>query len=287
VASVSTITYLRRDMTDWPETRPSLSIVIPARNECGNIRHALNRLPDFGGAEVEVIFVEGHSTDGTWNEICGVLTEFAANHENKAVVSSHGNVEGVSSISKARLRVLALQQAGIGKADAVRLGLTAATGELVTILDADLTMPPEALADFYEAYCQGRGDFINGDRLTLPMEYGAMRPLNKLGNKFFAWALSNVLDTPLADCLCGTKLFARHDYTRFAAWREDFGEWDPFGDFDLLFPAAMLAIGCVDVPICYAARTYGETNIRRYRDGARLLRMTVRGWRSLKTRRYQ
>ncbi|HJT33890.1 MAG TPA: glycosyltransferase family 2 protein [Pirellulales bacterium] len=176
------------------------------------------------------------------------------------------------------LRVKALQQTGRGKADAVRLGIAHASGDLIAILDADLTTPPESLADFYRAYCEGRGDFVNGDRLTLPMERGAMRTLNKLGNRFFARALSHVLETPLTDCLCGTKLFSRRDYQRLIAWRKDFGDRDPFGDFELLFPAAVLGLGIVNLPIRYAARTYGKTNIRRFRDGARLLGMTAAGW---------
>ncbi|MGH7138297.1 MAG: glycosyltransferase family 2 protein [Pirellulales bacterium] len=255
------VTVLRPVLPEPAGSRPSLSIIIPARNERGNITHALARLPDFGGAGVEVIFVEGHSTDGTWEEIERVVSQY------------RGDCKRAKG-----LRVRALRQTGHGKADAVRVGFAAATCDLLAVLDADLTMPPEALAEFYRAYCDGRGDFINGDRLSLPMEPGAMRPLNKVGNRFFAWALSHVLETPLADCLCGTKLFARHDWQRFEAWRADFGYRDPFGDFDLLFPAAALALGCVNVPVRYAARTYGRTNIRRFRDGARLLAMTLEGW---------
>jgi glycosyltransferase involved in cell wall biosynthesis len=272
------VTILRPVIAEPAGNRPSLSIIIPARNERGNIAQALSRLPDFGGAQVEVIFVEGHSTDGTWEEIERVVAMYAQTEVPHPGPLPEG--EGVQ-----RRRVRALRQTGRGKGDAVRLGFAAATCDLLTILDADLTMPPEALQEFYEAYREGRGDFINGDRLSMPMEHGAMRPLNKLGNRFFAWALSHVLETPLGDCLCGTKLFARHDWQRFAAWRDDFGDRDPFGDFDLLFPAAVLALGCVNVPIHYAARTYGTTNIHRFRDGARLLAMTLAGWWRIKVPR--
>ena len=235
--------------------RPSLSIVIPARNERGNIEHALRRLPDFR-AQVEVIFVEGHSSDGTWEEIERVTRAW----------DRPGPV-----------RVKAVQQQGRGKADAVRLGFSQASGELLTILDADLTMPPEDLTRFYEAYCRGLGDFINGTRLVYPMEGEAMRFLNRLGNIFFARLLSFVLDVRLGDSLCGTKLLTRRDYERFVRWRRDFGEFDPFGDFELLFPAAVLAAGIIDVPVYYRARTYGTTNIRRFRDGATLFRMALTG----------
>jgi hypothetical protein len=235
--------------------RPSLSIVIPARNEKGNIEHALTRLPDFG-ASTEVIFVEGHSSDGTWEEIQRVTNEWNG---------------------RRGLVVRALQQQGRGKADAVRLGFAHAAHEVLTILDADLTMPPEKLTRFYDAYCEGAADFVNGTRLVYPMEGEAMRFLNRLGNMFFAKALSFVLDVRLGDSLCGTKLVSRRDYERFVSWRRDFGEFDPFGDFELLFPAAVLGTGIIDIPVYYRARTYGTTNIRRFRDGATLFRMTLTG----------
>lgn len=240
--------------------RPSLSVVIPARNEKGNIEAAIRRMPDLG-CDLEVLFVEGNSTDGTWEEILRVVDAYRG----RAV------------------RLRALRQTGAGKGDAVRLGFSQATGELLTILDADLTMPPELLGRFYQAYREGHADFINGTRLTYPMEGEAMRFLNRLGNVFFAKALSAVLDTRLGDALCGTKLMTRHDYGRMTDWRRDFGEFDPFGDFEILFPAAVLALGVVDVPIRYRARTYGATNISRFRHGWMLLKMTLVGCCRIKT----
>ena len=241
--------------------RPSLSIVIPARNERGNIESALQRLPDLG-ANVEVLFVEGNSSDGTWEEIGRVVEAW-----------------------RDRVDVRALKQTGRGKNDAVRLGFSEARGELLTILDADLTMPPEKLASFYDAYVAGRADFVNGSRLVYPMEGQAMRFLNHLANLFFARLLSAVLDNRIGDSLCGTKLVARHDYQRFLRWRERFGDFDPFGDFELLFPAASLALGTIDVPVYYRARTYGTTNIRRFRDGLDLLKMAVIGFVKIKVGR--
>jgi glycosyl transferase family 2 len=238
--------------------RPGLSCVIPARNERGNIENALKRFPALD-CEVEIIFAEGHSSDGTWEEI-----------------------ERVTAAYRDRFRIKALQQKGKGKADAVRLGFAEASQPLLTILDADLTMPPEMLARFYRAYCDGLGDFINGSRLTYPMEGEAMRFLNRLANICFAKALSAVLDTRLSDSLCGTKLLTRHDYARMIAWRVDFGDFDPFGDFELLFPSAVLGLGLVDIPVRYAARVYGSTNISRFRDGLQLLRMTAIGFWKIK-----
>ncbi|QWV99045.1 glycosyltransferase family 2 protein [Geomonas nitrogeniifigens] len=237
-----------------PESRrPSLSVLIPARNERGNIENAMKRMPDLG-CDLEVIFVEGHSSDGTWEEILRIKELYGDRYDIKA-----------------------MQQSGKGKKDAVALGFSKARGELLTILDADLTMPPELLHRFYDAYCSGQADFVNGSRLVYPMEGEAMRFLNRLGNTFFAKALSWVLDARLGDSLCGTKLLARHDYRRVLAWREQFGDFDPFGDFELLFPAAQLALGITDVPIRYLNRTYGSTNISRFSHGFMLLKMTLIG----------
>jgi len=232
---------------------PGLSCVIPARNERGNIESALRRFPDLG-CDVEIIFVEGHSNDGTWEEILRVAEMY-----------------------RDRFKIKVLQQLGKGKNDAVRLGFEHATEPLLTILDADLTMPPEMLVRFYDAYRNGMGDFVNGSRLVYPMEGEAMRPLNRLGNIFFAKALSWVLDARLGDSLCGTKLLARHDYRRFIRWREDFGDFDPFGDFELLFPATVLGLGIAEIPVRYLARSYGSTNILRFHHGFQLLRMTMLG----------
>ena len=235
-----------------------LSCVIPARNEKGNIEDALRRFPDLG-CEVEILFVEGHSTDDTWEEIQRVAGQW-----------------------RDRFKIQTLRQRGRGKADAVRLGFAHATGELLTILDADLTMPPEMLGRFLHAYAAGQADFINGSRLVYPMEGDAMRFLNRLGNVFFAKALSRILGVRFGDTLCGTKLLARHDYERMVRWRGDFGDFDPFGDFELLFPAAVLGLDSVDIPVRYRARTYGTTNIRRFRHGFDLLRMTLVGFLRIK-----
>ena len=219
----------------------------------GNIENALKRMPDLG-TKIEVVFVEGHSSDGTWEEIQRVIPLYSS-----------------------KFAIKAFKQSGKGKSDAVRLGFQEATGDLLTILDADLTMPPELLGRFFSAYSTGLADFINGTRLVYPMEGEAMRFLNRLGNIFFAKALSTVLECRLGDSLCGTKLVARHDYARMIEWRKNFGDFDPFGDFELLFPASTLALGTIDIPIRYLARTYGSTSISRFYHGFILLKMTLIG----------
>lgn len=247
------VTVLRPVVTETQQ--PSMTIVIPARNEKGNIEEALLRIPDMTSARTEVIFVEGHSTDGTWEEIQRVLPLY-----------------------ESRFKLAAYRQPGRGKNDAVRTGFSHASSELLVILDADLTMPPELLPRYYDAYCRGLGDFIHGNRLVYQMEGEAMRSLNHLGNVFFAKSLSYVLGIRLGDTLCGTKLFSRNDYARIVAWRERFGDFDPFGDFEFLFAASEMALGVVDIPVRYSARTYGSTNISRFRDGWRLLKMVVSGF---------
>ena len=235
---------------EW-RTRYSVSVVIPARNESGNIRAAVERVPDMG-RHTEIIFVEGNSTDDTWDEINRVAAEY----------------QGRRDIKVAR-------QDGRGKGDAVRKGYGIATGDILMILDADLTVPPEDLPKFYRAIATGRGEFINGVRLVYPMEKGSMRMLNTLGNHFFSSLFSWILETPIKDTLCGTKVMFRKDYLRLAQGRSFFGDFDPFGDFDLLFGAHKLNLRMVDLPIRYRERKYGTTNISRFRHGLLLLKMSA------------
>ena len=227
----------------------SCSVVIPARNEAGNIEPAVLRTPELG-AGTELIFIEGHSKDNTWEEILRVQAKYPDRN------------------------IKAMRQQTTGKGGAVREAFAQATGEILFILDADLTMPPEELPKFYEVLRKSQGDFVNGCRLVYPMEDEAMQFLNMIANKFFGLSFSWLLGQQLKDTLCGTKVFLRSQYELIAKNRAYFGDFDPFGDFDLLFGAAKLNMKIVDLPIRYQARTYGETNIHRWRHGWLLLRMT-------------
>ncbi len=232
------------------DRQPTVSVVVPARNEAGNIENIFRRVPEMG-AGTELIFVEGHSTDDTF----GAIERTAANHPAR--------------------RVKIIRQTGRGKGDAVRAGFAAAEGDVLMILDADLTVPPEDLPRFYEVLRSGKGEFVNGVRLVYPMEAQAMRFFNLIGNKFFAVAFSWLLGQTIKDTLCGTKVLSRQNYELIARNRGYFGEFDPFGDFDLIFGAAKLNLKAVDVPIRYAERTYGETNIARWKHGWLLIRMVM------------
>jgi SAM-dependent methyltransferase len=236
---------------------PTVSVVIPARNEAGNIEAAVRRTPEMGGG-TELIFVEGHSRDETWAEIQRVAAAFPER------------------------KIKILQQQGRGKGDAVRDGFAVATGDFLMILDADLTMPPEELTKFYDVLASGRAEFANGVRLVYPMEERAMQFLNLCANKAFSLIFTWLLGQPVKDTLCGTKVLSRVHYERIAAGRSYFGDFDPFGDFDLLFGAAKLNLKIADVPIRYAERTYGSTNIQRWKHGWLLLRMVVFAARKLK-----
>lgn len=241
-------------------TPPSVSIVVPARNESGNIDSIVNRIPAMGPND-EIIFIEGNSTDDTWQAIL-------------AAQEKYGKTQ----------RIVTAQQEGKGKGDAVRKGFALASNDILMILDADMTVPPEDLPKFYAAIKDGKGEFINGTRLVYPMEKEAMRFCNLLGNKFFAMAFSYVLGQRFKDTLCGTKVISRDNYEKLAANRTYFGDFDPFGDFDLIFGAARMGLKIIEVPISYRERTYGETNISRWRHGAILLAMLVFSARKIKFR---
>lgn len=236
---------------------PTVSVIIPARNEAGNIPAVVDRTPEMG-AGTELIFVEGHSQDDTYSVI---------EHQLRA------HPERIAKLYK---------QTGIGKGNAVRKGFGEASGDILMILDADLTVPPEDLIRFYTAIQSGKGEFINGVRLVYPMEQEAMRFLNMLGNKFFSQMFSWLLGQKIRDTLCGTKVIWSRDYQQLAANRAYFGDFDPFGDFDLLLGAARQNLKILELPIRYRQRVYGDTNISRFRHGLLLLRMVVIAARRLK-----
>ncbi len=230
---------------------PKVTVVVPARNEEGNVPNIIARTPVMG-AGTELIFVEGGSKDDTRGAIERAIAEY----------------QGPLAISL-------YQQTGKGKGDAVRVGFGKATGDVLMILDADLTVPPEELPKFYDVMVQGKADYVHGTRLVYPMESEAMRFLNKLGNIGFSKIFSFMLNQPIKDTLCGTKVLWAEDYARLAANRHFFGDFDPFGDFDLIFGATKLNLKILEIPIRYRDRTYGETNISRFRHGWMLLQMSA------------
>ena len=235
----------------------SISVIVPARNEAGNISAIFKRTPEMGKG-TQLVFVEGHSKDNTFAEIKNKISQ------------------------NPQRQSLLLSQTGTGKGDAVRTGFSHANGEILMILDADLTVAPEDLPRFYEALVNRKGEFINGVRLVYPMEKHAMRFLNLLGNKVFSMIFSYLLGQPIKDTLCGTKVLWKRDYERIVANRHYFGDFDPFGDYDLIFGAAKLNLKIVDMPIRYRERTYGTTNIQRWKHGWLLLKMVGFAARRLK-----
>jgi SAM-dependent methyltransferase len=234
------------------------TVVIPCRNERGNIEAAVQRLPEFG-RRLEILFVEGNSTDATYEECLRIK-------------------EAYSDIRNIRV----LKQPGRGKADAVRKGFEEAAGDVLIILDADLTVPPEAVPKFYAAIASGKGEFVNGTRLVYPMEKGSMQALNLVANRLFAYVFSYLINQRFTDTLCGTKALRKSSYETIAENRSYFGNFDPFGDFDLILGASKQSFKILEIPIHYAARTHGATQISRFRDGFKLVRMVLFAYRKLK-----
>jgi glycosyltransferase involved in cell wall biosynthesis len=210
----------------------------------------MQRVPGIG-TSTEIVFVEGGSRDGTREEIKEVVRE------------PH------------KIATRLVPQSGVGKGNAVRDGFAAADNDLLMILDGDLSVRPEELPGFYRVWANGTAEFVNGSRLVYDVEPGAMRFANMVGNKVFSLLLKAIMGQQVKDTLCGTKVLDRHSYERVAAGRSYFGEFDPFGDFDLLLGAARLNLKIADYPIRYQPRAYGETNISRWRHGLLLLRMTL------------
>ncbi len=239
------------------DVEASVTVVVPARNEKGNIENAIKRTPAFGTSQ-EFIFIEGNSTDNTYEEMERVKTAYPGKN------------------------IKLMKQTGKGKGNAVREAFDAATGDILMILDADLTMPPEELPKFYDALRYNKGEFINGCRLVYPMEKNAMRFLNLLGNKFFGWFFSYLLSQRLKDTLCGTKVLYRKDYETIKANRAYFGDFDPFGDFDLLFGAAKQNLKMTEIIIRYKDREYGSTQISRFKHGILLFQMSFFAARKIK-----
>jgi ubiquinone/menaquinone biosynthesis C-methylase UbiE len=248
---------LARPILDPSPGATSATVVIPCRNEAGNVGPAIERLPRFCD-DLEIVFVEGHSGDNTVSEI-------------ERVIEKHPELD-----------IKLVRQDGKGKADAVRKGFDIARGEILMVLDADLTTPPEDLPKFYDAITGGKGELIMGSRLVYPLEHDAMRTLNILGNKIFSLLFSWLLNQRVTDTLCGTKVISRSHYDKIKQGRAYFGEFDPFGDFDLIFGAAKLNLKIVEIPVRYHARTYGSTQISRFRHGWLLVRMVTVAWRKLK-----
>lgn len=245
---------------DRPANEYSVSVIIPVKNEKDYIEEAVTRTPNMG-LHTEIIFVDGHSTDGTKEKIQEII-----------------------ELEKGNKDIKFIEQKGKGKGEAVRTGFDYAAGDVLMILDCDLTVPPEDLFKFYKALEEGKGEFVNGSRLVYPMEEEAMRTLNLIGNKFFALSFTFLLGLKIKDTLCGTKVLKKSDYNEIAVQRGYFGEFDPFGDFDLLFGAAKNNLKIIELPVRYKKRVYGETKISRFSHGFLLLKMVLFGFLKFKLR---
>ncbi len=234
------------------------SVVVPCKNEEGNVPAIVPRVPEMG-AGTEIVFVDDRSDDAT---AARVRDAIAAHPER---------------------RIRLVDGPGEGKGAAVRAGMAVATGDVLMILDADMTVMPEDLPAFFEAVTENRGELVMGTRLVYPLVGQAMRTANVLGNRAFALAFSFLLEQRITDTLCGTKVVMRHHYDALLATRVLFGDVDRWGDYDWIFGAARNNLRIVELPVHYVERVAGETKMRRrLRNALVMLRMCGVALRRLK-----
>jgi len=224
----------------------SKSILIPAKNEEGNLHELISRIPDFD-SKFETIIICGPSKDNTLEKALQLKNLFLQKN------------------------IKVLEQSQNGKANAIWEGMENCNNDLIAILDSDLSVDPETLPFFFEIIENGYADFVNGTRLIYKMEKGAMRSLNKFGNRIFQFLISKLISVKLTDSLCGTKVFKKSNIDFIKKWQNNMIFKDPFCDFDLIFSAAYSSKKIVEFPVHYRTRTYGTTNISRFRDGWKLL----------------
>jgi len=236
----------------------TVSVIVPCKDEHGNIESAVVRMPELGRS-TEVIFCDDKSTDGTADEVRRMQRMFP--DQNIRLVDGPG----------------------ICKSKNVWTGFEAATGDILMILDADLTVMPEELPYFFHAITRGGAEFVNGSRLVYPIPESAMKGANVLGNKFFSGVFSYLLDQRIKDTLCGTKVLWRTDWERIRPLIGTWGTLDRWGDYELLFGAAKLNLRILDQPVHYQERTFGATKMTKvFKNGLIMLRMCLHGFRRLK-----
>lgn len=248
---IRTYILIKEDSTTYQNREFSKTIIIPAKNEEGNLVELIDRIP-YLGKQTEVIISCGISEDNT--------------------------LKIAQSLKSDYLKIKVIEQSKSGKANAVWEAIHIASNDLIAILDADISVDPEKLVDFFHIIESDRADFVNGTRLIYPMEKGSMRLINNLGNRFFQFIITLIIKLPLTDSLCGTKVFKKSLYEKTISWQKTIKIDDPFCDFDLLFSAAYSGEKILEFPIHYRTRKYGKTQISRFRDGFKLIRYLVKSF---------
>lgn len=268
--------YVAEPMPRAARRVASVSVVVPCRNEVGNVDECVSRLPDLG-SHTELVFVDGQSTDGTVEKIEEIIERYRSRKDIRLIHQVCQPAQADIATSGRKVKMLPA-----GKGDAVKKGFAAASGDVLMILDADLTVPPEDLLKFFNAIASGKADFVNGSRLVYPLEGQSMRVLNLIGNKLFSLLFTWILGQRIKDTLCGTKALWRKDYERIVAEGTKRESVDPFGDFDLLFGAAQLKLRIIDLPVRYRRRVSGHTKVRVVEHGLLLIKMACLGFIRLK-----
>ncbi len=254
------VTRILKQVTDDTSKKFSVSVIIPCKNEAGNIEGAIARTPTMGNF-TEFILIDGHSQDGSIATMKNMVTKYPEK------------------------KISWFVQTAKGKKNAVEEGFARAQGDIVMILDGDITVIPEELPKFYEALVSGKGECINGTRLVYPMEREAMQPLNWMINWIFGFFISYLIGQRVKDTLCGTKVFFKKDLYIISESKRFFGDMDPFGDFDILCGAAYCNLKILDMPVHYKKRTYGAPGVAFFKSGLLLLSMTFVVFKKLFLRR--
>lgn len=235
------------------------SIIIPAKNEEGNLKKLVDRIPKT--LNTELIFSIGESKDKTLE----IALEIQQNNKD--------------------FNIKVFEQSKNGKANAVWEAVEKSNGEIIAILDSDISVDPEELVNFYEIIENNYADFVNGTRLIYEMEKGSMRFINRFGNRMFQYLIGKIINEPITDSLCGTKVFKKSLLKNIFWWQKTYKLNDPFGDFDLLFSASYSGAKILEYPIHYRARTYGNTQISRFRDGYKLIIYLIKSFLIINTSR--
>jgi len=236
--SVTKVFYLRKKNYKKRQNK-KISLIIPCKNEQGNILNIVTDAKKELIIPYEIIFVDDKSSDNTFQIIIDCKKKFSD------------------------VDIQVTKGPGKGKSLAVNEGIKIATGYYSIIFDADMTVNMKDINVFYNAISNGNADIINGSRLVYKPYTGAMRYLNFLGNKFFSKLSSFITGELITDTLCGSKCFITKDFKIFNEFKDNNNINDIWGDFNILYSSNFYGLKCIDLPVRYYERVEGETKMKK------------------------